>query len=177
MPETSENRLLSAHNCTTQYIPWTVHICNNSGEGFVVILSPLLNIYIWNTYSNCQSSTGTSTITWLAEYHWSNLEGCGTNRWVTNHNKVETTNHNKTRTVCKFPGYTWTKSLSSKLVVLKTSKLNSTHLSLDKMAVISQTIFSDAFSWAEPFFIYIVIKISLKFVPKEPIEITQHWFR
>ena len=36
------------------------------------------------------------------------------------------------------------------------------------MAAISQTIFSDAFSSMKSFFI--VIKISLKFVPKGPID-------
>ena len=40
-----------------------------------------------------------------------------------------------------------------------------THLSLDKMAAFLQTIFSDAFSWMKSFFI--LIKISLKFVPKD----------
>ena len=43
-----------------------------------------------------------------------------------------------------------------------------THLPLDKMGTISQTIFSDAFSWMKIFFI--LIKISLKFVLKGPIE-------
>ena len=38
---------------------------------------------------------------------------------------------------------------------------------LGKMASISQTIFSDAFSWLN--FFCIVIKISLKFVPNGPI--------
>ena len=42
-----------------------------------------------------------------------------------------------------------------------------THLPLDKMAVISQTIFSDAFSWMKSFFV--LIKISLKFVLKGSI--------
>ena len=43
-----------------------------------------------------------------------------------------------------------------------------THLPLDKMAVISQTIFSSAFSWMKS--LYILIKISLKFVRKGPID-------
>ena len=43
----------------------------------------------------------------------------------------------------------------------------STHLSLDKMAAISQ-IFSDAFSLMKK--LYILIKISLKFVAKGTID-------
>ena len=43
-----------------------------------------------------------------------------------------------------------------------------THLSLDKMAAMSQTIFSDAFSWMNLLFI-LIIKVSLKFVLKGPI--------
>ena len=39
----------------------------------------------------------------------------------------------------------------------------STHLPMNKMAVISQTMFSDAFLWMK--FFFISIKISLKFVP------------
>ena len=39
-----------------------------------------------------------------------------------------------------------------------------THLSLDKMAAISPTIFSDEFSWMKKF--GILFEISLKFVPK-----------
>ena len=39
-----------------------------------------------------------------------------------------------------------------------------THFSLGKMTDISQTIFSDAFSWMK------CLKISLKFVPKGPID-------
>ena len=46
--------------------------------------------------------------------------------------------------------------------------LYSTHLSLDKMAVISQTIFLDAVSWMEIF--CILNKISLKLVPRGPID-------
>ena len=49
------------------------------------------------------------------------------------------------------------------------------HLSLDKMAAILQTIFSDAFSWMKSF--CILIKISLKFVPKGLIDNNQAWFR
>ena len=45
---------------------------------------------------------------------------------------------------------------------------NLTHLLLDQMAAISQTIFSDAFSLNEKF--CILIKISLKFVPKASID-------
>ena len=40
-----------------------------------------------------------------------------------------------------------------------------THLPLDKMDAISQTIFSDAFSF------YILNKISINFFPKGPIDI------
>ena len=43
-----------------------------------------------------------------------------------------------------------------------------THLPLDKMAAFLQMIFSDAFSWMENF--CISFKISLKFVPKGPID-------
>ena len=44
----------------------------------------------------------------------------------------------------------------------------STRLPLDKIAASSQTIFSGAFSWMNRFFI--LINISLKFVPKGPID-------
>ena len=44
-----------------------------------------------------------------------------------------------------------------------------THLPLDKMAIISQMIFSYAFSWTDEKF-YILIIISLKFVHKGPID-------
>ena len=43
-----------------------------------------------------------------------------------------------------------------------------THLSLDKMATIWQKIFSEAFTWMKSF--CILIKISLKFLPKGPID-------
>ena len=46
-----------------------------------------------------------------------------------------------------------------------------TYLSLDKMAAISQTPFSNAFFFNEKFFI--LIKISLKFVPKGAIDNNQ----
>ena len=42
-----------------------------------------------------------------------------------------------------------------------------THLALDKMDATSQTIFSDAFSWMKSF---LLIKILLKFVPKDSID-------
>ena len=53
-----------------------------------------------------------------------------------------------------------------------------THLPCDKMAAISQTIFSDAISWMKCF--VVLIKISLKFVPKGAIrssdnESTSFW--
>ena len=50
-----------------------------------------------------------------------------------------------------------------------------THLPLDKMATISQTIFSDAFFVNEKF--YILIKISLKLFQSVQLTITQVWFR
>ena len=40
-------------------------------------------------------------------------------------------------------------------------------LPLDKMAAISQTIISDAFSWIK---IYILNGLSLRFIPKGPID-------
>ena len=43
-----------------------------------------------------------------------------------------------------------------------------THLPLDKMAVILQTTFSNAFSWMEMLEFH--IKFSLKVVPKDPID-------
>ena len=45
---------------------------------------------------------------------------------------------------------------------------NLTHLPLNKMAAISQTVFSDACFMNEKFKIF--IKISLKFVPEGPID-------
>ena len=44
-----------------------------------------------------------------------------------------------------------------------------THLPLDKMAAISQTIFSNAFSWMKMIQLRLAIKISLKFDPKGAI--------
>ena len=43
-----------------------------------------------------------------------------------------------------------------------------THLALGKMAAFSQTIYSDALSWMKSFFI--LVNVSLKFVPKDPID-------
>ena len=43
-----------------------------------------------------------------------------------------------------------------------------THLPLDKIASVSQTIFSNAFSWMKNFVFFVLI--SLKFVPKGPID-------
>ena len=40
------------------------------------------------------------------------------------------------------------------------------HLPLDKMAAISQTMFSDAFSWMKSFVVW--LQFYLKFVPKGP---------
>ena len=45
------------------------------------------------------------------------------------------------------------------------------HLPLDKMTAISQMAFSDAISWMQRF--CILIKISLKFVSKGPIDNNQ----
>ena len=47
------------------------------------------------------------------------------------------------------------------------------HLPLDKMAAISQTTFSNAFSWMKSFVFW--IRISLKFVLKVPIDNTSAW--
>ena len=41
-----------------------------------------------------------------------------------------------------------------------------THLPLDKLAAISQTIFLDAFVWMESFVFWFKIEISLELVPK-----------
>ena len=46
----------------------------------------------------------------------------------------------------------------------------------DKMAIISQTVFSDAFSWMKSYF-FTLISISLTFVPMGPIGNNTHWFR
>ena len=62
---------------------------------------------------------------------------------------------------------TWTnvvQDLCRHMALLGLNEL--THLSLDTMAAISQTTFSDAFLWIK---VCILIKISLKFVPKGPI--------
>ena len=50
----------------------------------------------------------------------------------------------------------------------KTNFSHLTNLPLDKMAAISQTTLSSAFLWMKRFFIS--IRISLKFVPKGPID-------
>ena len=50
------------------------------------------------------------------------------------------------------------------------------HLPLDKMATISEMIFSEAFSWMKSFVFW--LKNTLKFFPKGTLlAITQHWFR
>ena len=49
------------------------------------------------------------------------------------------------------------------------------HLSWDKMAAISQTIFSDAFSWMKRFLIWLKCHWSL--FPRVQMPITQPWFR
>ena len=50
-----------------------------------------------------------------------------------------------------------------------------THLPLDKMAVISQTIFSYAFPWMKNFIFYLKFHWSLFL--RVHLTITQHWFR
>ena len=54
------------------------------------------------------------------------------------------------------------------VVLAKGFNYKLTHLPLDKMAAISQTTFLNAFSWMNSF----VFWISLKFVPKGPIDNT-----
>ena len=49
-----------------------------------------------------------------------------------------------------------------------TKKLSELHLSLDQMVAISQTTFSNTFSWIKKN--CILIRISLNFVPKGPID-------
>ena len=60
------------------------------------------------------------------------------------------------------------------LMAERFEKFNSSPL--DKMAAISQTVLSDAFSWMKSFF-FIKIEISLKLVLRVQLTITQHWFR
>ena len=50
-----------------------------------------------------------------------------------------------------------------------------THLPLDKMDAISQTIFSDAFSWMKKFDFWLKFHWSLFL--RVQLTITQHWFR
>ena len=50
-----------------------------------------------------------------------------------------------------------------------------THLPLGKMAAISQTTFSDAFSWMKSFLFWLKFHWSL--FPRVQLKITQHWFR
>ena len=53
--------------------------------------------------------------------------------------------------------------------------LQLTHLSLDKMAAILQTIFSNAFSWMTSFVFWLKVYRSL--YVRVQLTITQHWFR
>ena len=53
--------------------------------------------------------------------------------------------------------------------------VSSTHLPLDKMAAIWQTIFLDAFSWMKSFVFW--LKFHLGLFPRVQLTITQHWFR
>ena len=50
-----------------------------------------------------------------------------------------------------------------------------THPPLDKMAAISQTIFSDAFSWIKSFVFWLKFHWSLFL--RVQLKVTQHWFR
>ena len=50
-----------------------------------------------------------------------------------------------------------------------------THLPLNKMAAISQMIFSDTFSWMKRFVFWLKFHWSLFF--RDQLTITQHWFR
>ena len=50
-----------------------------------------------------------------------------------------------------------------------------THLPLDKMAAISQTIFSDAFSWMKSFVFW--LKFHWSVFLRVQLTITKHWFR
>ena len=50
-----------------------------------------------------------------------------------------------------------------------------TNLPMDKMAAISQTIFSDAFSWMKSFVFWLKFHWSL--FPSVQLTLTQHWFR
>ena len=50
-----------------------------------------------------------------------------------------------------------------------------THLPLDKMAAILQTIFSNAFSWMKSFVFWLTFHLSLFL--RVQLVITQHWFR
>ena len=50
-----------------------------------------------------------------------------------------------------------------------------THFPLDKMAAISQTIFSDAFSWMKNFVFWLKFHWSL--LLRVQLAVTQHWFR
>ena len=50
-----------------------------------------------------------------------------------------------------------------------------THLLLDKMAAMSQTIFSDVYSWLESFVFWLKFHWSL--FMRVQFTITQHWFR
>ena len=50
-----------------------------------------------------------------------------------------------------------------------------THLHLDKMVAISQTIFSDAFFWLKSFVFWLKFHWSL--FPRVQLTTTQHWFR
>ena len=56
-----------------------------------------------------------------------------------------------------------------------TTRIQLTHLLQDKMAAISQTIFSDAFSWMKRFVFWLQILWSLFL--RVQLTITQHWFR
>ena len=63
--------------------------------------------------------------------------------------------------------YNWKLCLRNDQHFVQTNEL--TRLPLGKMATILQTTFSNAFSWSMNENVPILIKISLKFVPKDPI--------
>ena len=73
-------------------------------------------------------------------------------------------------------GHCW---LPWKILVWRGAKLHNcpllSHLLLDKMASVSQTIFSDAFSWMKIFVFW--LKYHWSVFLSVQLTITQHWFR
>ena len=66
-----------------------------------------------------------------------------------------------------------TPSVQSAATIIYKSPL--THLPLDKMAAISQTIFSNAFSWIKNLVFW--LKFHWRLFPGVQLTILQHWFR